>query len=97
MTVEEQGKPATPKPAVKVAEKPVAEISKPEPVAQVPSISRIVLYTTGQGTVRPAIITGLLEDGDVQLTVFNSEGAVPTEASFSEESIAGCWNWPAKV
>lgn len=53
--------------------KPKEKLASP-----VVEIGRIVRYVTGAGTVRPAIITAVHEggDGEVDLTVFNSEGSV---------------------
>lgn len=66
----------------------------PEPKA---SIGRIVRYVTAQGTVRPAIISGLVEEDEVQLTVFNSQGAAFVDhVPFAPEELAvpGSYHWP---
>lgn len=58
------------------------------------SIGRIVRYETAASTVRPAIITRV-NDASVDLTVFNSEGAVPVPGvSYSEENLPGTYHWP---
>lgn len=72
---------------------------------QKPDLGRSVRYVTGQGTIRPAVITRVYGDGEtVDLTVFNSEGAVPVTAVAHEsieqewietaEDIAGTYHWP---
>lgn len=68
------------------------------------TIGRIVCYVTGNGTIRPAIISAVRSDEVVDLTVFNSEGAVAVthvqhediEQEWIEtaEDIAGTWHWP---
>lgn len=73
-----------------------ADLAKrvPEPKA---SIGRIVRYVTGQGTIRPAIISALVEEDEVQLTVFNSQGAVFADnVPFAPEDAAvpGTYHWP---
>lgn len=64
---------------------------------QEPEIGRIVRYVTPQETVRPAIITAV-DEGVVDLTIFNSAGAAPaTRVRFDEEGdIPHTWHWPSR-
>lgn len=106
--VQERKKPG-PKPTLTVEQ--VEEIvdnklgSSRSETTQTPDLGRSVRYVTGNGTIRPAVITKVHEDGvTVDLTVFNSEGAVPvthvSEESIeqewieSAEDIAGTYHWP---
>lgn len=69
-------------------------VERPEPKA---SIGRIVRYVTAQGSIRPAIISGLVEEDEVQLTVFNSQGAVFVDhVPFApkEYEVPGTYHWP---
>lgn len=121
MTDEQQGAPAPeaqpterkkpgPKPkavaTVKVDPSDMIQALEDHRVAQQkPDLGRIVRYVTGNGTIRPAIISKVHEDGvTVDLTVFNSEGAVAvthvSEESIEQEwietaeDIAGTYHWP---
>lgn len=87
---------AKPKPVEKVVEPPKFD-DEPVVITQVPSIGRIVFYTTAQGTERPAIITRVVDDEEVDLTVFNSDGAVPVKnALLDEPGEPGSWSWPQR-
>lgn len=99
----EQPKPRRGRPPKPKTEEPKVElewldepeiVERPEPRA---SIGRIVRYVTGQGTIRPAIISALVEEDEVQLTVFNSQGAVFADnVPFAPEDAAvpGTYHWP---
>lgn len=80
-------------PTLKVVEEIEVEVTEAEP-----TIGRIVEYTTHSDTVRPAIITRIHGHQVVDLTVFNSEGAVPAvlveKKAFDGES--GVWSWPKR-
>jgi hypothetical protein len=107
--VQERQKPG-PKPkavaTVKVDAADVVEAMKSYFLSlQTPDIGRSVNYITGNGTIRPAVISKVHGDGEtVDLTVFNSEGAVPVvgvqhesieqEWIESVEDIAGTYHWP---
>lgn len=61
------------------------------------ALGRVVYYVTGSGTVRPAVITQINDEetGDVDLTVFNSQGAVPAVgAVHSTDLEPGTYYWP---
>ena len=65
-----------------------------KPKEQVAAVGRIVHYVTAQGTIRPAIITKLGDEA-VDLTVFNSQGAVPvTDVVFDGDQSEGTYHWP---
>lgn len=63
-----------------------------------PSVGRIVHYATDPaGEPRAAIITDVVDDSLVSLTVFNALGAHPVEdVEFSEEYAPGRWSWPPR-
>jgi hypothetical protein len=79
--------------------------NKPKPVEPEPdkdpepAIGRIVQYVTRSGTIRPAIITAVSKFA-VDLTVFNSTGAVPINgATFDAETPGdkpGTVFWPER-
>jgi hypothetical protein len=68
---------------------------KPDP------FGRIVRYVTPSETIRPAIVTRVHEDGAVDLTVFNSEGAAPATRVLEEPPVDGdfiphSFHWPTR-
>lgn len=88
------------KPEVKVEEPKQRKPRGPnKPKAQEPTIGRIVHYVTSAGTIRPAIIT-LVSEETVDLTVFNSQGAVAVDTvSFDNElpgETPGTAFWPER-
>jgi len=81
--------------------------AKPKVVdTEVAKVGRVVIYVTVTGTFRPAIITKVNGDETVDLTVFNSEGAVAVQnvkhESIEQEwiedatDIAGSYHWPLR-
>lgn len=65
---------------------------KPKP--QAPALGRVVIYVTAQGTERPAIITRV-DDELVDLTVFNSSGAVAVvDVALDPDKSEGTYSWP---
>lgn len=80
-------------------EEAVAEAVAPAPSGPTAALGRVVMYVTASETIRPAIITKLHEDGAVDLTVFNSTGAVPAErvfedAPFEDVLFPHTYHWP---
>lgn len=75
--------------------------AKQEPVL---ALGRMVRYVTASETVRPAVVTrinngGAEGAGSVDLTVFNSEGAVPVvnveHFEYDPEvAMSNTWHWP---
>lgn len=68
-----------------------------------PTIGRIVHYTSLDGEIRAAIITGLVEspgtpEGTVSLFIFGKPGHYDQlSVPFSEHVYsAGHWNWPPR-
>lgn len=94
-----QPKPA-PKPEPKPKADPTPEVKLTPVIEQKPvaALGRNVLYVTANATVRPAVISALNEDETVDLTVFNSAGAVPVTAvdldPFEGET-PGTYHWPS--
>jgi hypothetical protein len=72
-----------------------ATVKPSEPVL---ALGRMVRYVTASETVRPAVVTRI--DGDrVDLTVFNSQGAVPVagvkQAEYDPEvPLENTYHWP---
>jgi hypothetical protein len=88
-------------------QEPTPEPAKPEPKRRGPNkpkapelaLGRTVLYVTASSTVRPAVVTRIDSDAEtVDLTVFNSQGAVPVgDVSLDAEGVAiGTYHWPER-
>lgn len=61
------------------------------------AVGRIVHYVTSSGSTRPAIIAGVLDDGVVDVVVFNSTGAQFVETVFDDKfpgETPGTVFWP---
>lgn len=70
-----------------------------KPKTPEPGLGRTVLYVTVSETVRPAVISRVNDDESVDLTVFNSQGAVPVPnvrpAEYDPEvAMANTYHWP---
>ena len=81
-----------------VAAQPVEEVvTEVAPVLNVetPDLGTLVYYVTSRGTLRPAVVTAIT-DGLVDLTVFNSQGAIPVIEVQAEASgkIPHTWHRP---
>lgn len=80
----------------------VTEVKKAPSKAPLPSVGRIVHYTTDpHATVKAAIITGVLKDSErqyVDLVIFNDAGAFAagTPIPFAEAYTPGHWSWPPR-
>lgn len=82
-------------------EQPKRRGRKPAKQEPVLDLGRMVRYVTASGTERPAVVTrinngGAEGAGSVDLTVFNSQGAVPvTDVEHdSEFQQPHTWHWP---
>lgn len=72
---------------------------------QKPSVGRIVHYVNlgdRDGKFPPktqaAVITGLNDDGSVDLKIFYRSGIFDRQrVAFSKIGERGCWNWPPRV
>lgn len=73
-------------------------VSAPTPPAPpVPSIGRMVHYTTDSGLIRPGIIVAV-DDDTIDLVVFNPLGSFPRrDVPRAETSTPSHWNWPPRV
>jgi hypothetical protein len=94
----EQQAKAEQKPEPKAEEKPKPKQQRRKAKdGQEPGIGRIVHYVTASGSIRPAIISRVSDDA-VDVTVFNSTGAVPvSEVPFDPEfpgETPGTVFWP---
>lgn len=90
----EEAPPERKKPGPKPRPRPVEIVEPAEPVL---ALGRVIRYITGEGTVRPAMVTKIHSETQVDLTVFNSEGAVPVTGVLfedAEEDIPGTCHWP---
>lgn len=60
-------------------------------MAYQPTLASIILYRTGKKRYSPALITGINEDGSVNLTVFSTNGQVGLAKSVTEGDNEGQW------
>jgi hypothetical protein len=63
-----------------------------------PTVGRIVHYhqRTPAGEIAPAIVTNVLDDTTVNLTVFGDHGNTQAQTSVALGTEPGTWAWPTR-
>ena len=62
-----------------------------------PTVGRIVYYYYNEEIFEPALITEIMPDGVIWLTIFSRFNSVyKSHVEFSETPKGGCWSWPPK-
>ncbi len=62
-----------------------------------PTLGRIVHYHTHLGITVAAIVTQVLDNETINLTMFAPMGATEGRLSVKQGDEPGCWNWPPRV